>query len=50
MKKVFAFTMIFITLIAALLFIETMRLQFFSEKQFGGTFAYETEKGAEETV
>lgn len=40
MKRVFAFTMFFITLIAALLFWETMRLQFFTEKKPNGTFAY----------
>ena len=40
MKKVFAFTVFFITLAAALLFWETIRMQFFKPENMHGTFAY----------
>lgn len=38
MKKVFVFTMFFVTVIAVFLFVETMRLQFWNEKKMHGTF------------
>ena len=40
MKRVFVLTLFFITLAAALLFWETLRIQFFKPQNMHGTFAY----------
>jgi len=50
MKRVFVFTLFFITLAAVLLFLETIRIQFFKPQNMHGTFVYVSYENAGERL